>query len=266
MGTTLSKEHSAFEMSAPYLTSDGIMKRMTWLVLPLLFVETSVSMNAIDSLSFAGYVFDGETVKPLVGANVTIQGTYLGCATDQNGRFYIDKIVLDSISFSVSYIGCFPSIGRIALSKVEHPPLVYIYLSPIPFYNEPSFNRFRTHPVEWKRTNVLDRFSFSIPNDLADSKLRGIDSEARMYISDSLKITFDFGVGAYFPSAASIKRTHTIIGCRHAVLEQILLGRQAEFPFIVAAQFDQPFTFWVSYKDRRQADIALRILYSISFP
>lgn len=50
-----------------------------------------------DSLSqttgkIAGRVTDAETGEPLIGANVLIQGTPWGCATDDNGDFYVIKV------------------------------------------------------------------------------------------------------------------------------------------------------------------------------
>ena len=55
--------------------------------------------------SVAGYVIDKNTGEPLVGANVVIDGTNLGSATDANGKFLITNVNQGSHSLRASYIG-----------------------------------------------------------------------------------------------------------------------------------------------------------------
>ncbi|MEO0091436.1 MAG: TonB-dependent receptor [candidate division WOR-3 bacterium] len=50
-------------------------------------------------------VFDGTTNKPLVGANVVIVGRQLGTATDNQGRFIIDRVEVGTYTIEVSMIG-----------------------------------------------------------------------------------------------------------------------------------------------------------------
>ncbi len=55
--------------------------------------------------SVAGYVIDKNTGEPLVGANVVIDGTNLGSATDANGKFLITNVNQGSHSLRASNIG-----------------------------------------------------------------------------------------------------------------------------------------------------------------
>ena len=52
-----------------------------------------------------GTVKDAETGLPVVGANVTLHGTFLGAATDANGRYSIVRIPVGSYTVVVSMIG-----------------------------------------------------------------------------------------------------------------------------------------------------------------
>ena len=40
----------------------------------------------------SGTVVDSETGEPVIGANVIVQGTYLGAAADFEGYYYINNI------------------------------------------------------------------------------------------------------------------------------------------------------------------------------
>lgn len=53
----------------------------------------------------SGKVFDKETKEPLLGANVVIQGTYLGAATDIDGYYYINNVMPGKYTVIVSAIG-----------------------------------------------------------------------------------------------------------------------------------------------------------------
>lgn len=54
--------------------------------------------------TIGGVVTDGKTNETIVGANVTIQGTQVGTATDVDGRFTISNIKPGSYSLVVSFI------------------------------------------------------------------------------------------------------------------------------------------------------------------
>ena len=52
-----------------------------------------------------GMVKDAETGQAVVGANVTLQGTFLGAATDANGKFNIVRVPVGSYALTISMIG-----------------------------------------------------------------------------------------------------------------------------------------------------------------
>ena len=66
------------------------------------FNESPVSENKI--ITVTGSVSDANSGKSLAGANVTVDGTELGAATDENGEYTISDVELGS-SISVSVIG-----------------------------------------------------------------------------------------------------------------------------------------------------------------
>ncbi len=56
-------------------------------LIALLFV--GVFLFASDYGKITGKVLDSETNKPLFGADVVVQGTELGAATNENGEFTV---------------------------------------------------------------------------------------------------------------------------------------------------------------------------------
>lgn len=55
--------------------------------------------------AITGYITDKETGEPLIGANVLLEGTNYGSATDATGRYYITNIPVRSYNIRVSYVG-----------------------------------------------------------------------------------------------------------------------------------------------------------------
>lgn len=71
----------------------------------LLFFFVYQTITAQGTGSIRGSVIEKETGEPLTGANVIIQGTSLGAATDLDGQYIIRSIPPGSYSLVVSYIG-----------------------------------------------------------------------------------------------------------------------------------------------------------------
>ena len=57
------------------------------------------------SSSLSGKVIDASNGSPLIGANVMIDGTSLGAATDKNGKYLIENLTEGEYDITVSYIG-----------------------------------------------------------------------------------------------------------------------------------------------------------------
>jgi len=55
--------------------------------------------------AITGYVTDAATGEPLIGANVVINGTSTGSATDINGKYYIPNVRVGNYNIQYSYIG-----------------------------------------------------------------------------------------------------------------------------------------------------------------
>jgi hypothetical protein len=55
--------------------------------------------------AITGYITDAATGEPLVGANVVINGTAIGSATDVTGKYYIASVNSGTYNVKVAYIG-----------------------------------------------------------------------------------------------------------------------------------------------------------------
>lgn len=94
-------------------------------LLHVLFVN---SINASDippkGKIVTGRVIDKKTLEPLPGANVVIQGTLLGAATDNKGEFSITGIQVNEVTISVSMVG-YRSISYKTVLKEDLPELLF---------------------------------------------------------------------------------------------------------------------------------------------
>jgi len=79
--------------------------RGTWVIVALLGLLVSQSLFAQGSGSIKGRVADKETGEALIGANVVIQSTVIGVATDIDGRFLLRSVPPGTYTLRASYIG-----------------------------------------------------------------------------------------------------------------------------------------------------------------
>jgi outer membrane receptor protein involved in Fe transport len=79
------------------------MKRM--LLSSLIILAFLPAALAAQTGKISGKVYDDETNEPLIGANVTIEGTQLGAATDVNGGYVILSAPIGKATLVASYIG-----------------------------------------------------------------------------------------------------------------------------------------------------------------
>lgn len=76
--------------------------------------EPEISYNTMDidiehlGNQIEGVVTNAESGEPLVGANITVQGTNTGTVSDENGRFRISDTEEDASQIIISYIGFRP--------------------------------------------------------------------------------------------------------------------------------------------------------------
>lgn len=73
-----------------------------------LLLFTGVFLFAAEYGKIVGKVIDGETGEPLFGANVVVEGTELGAATDDKGEFAILYIPAGTYTVNASYLGYDP--------------------------------------------------------------------------------------------------------------------------------------------------------------
>ena len=65
----------------------------------------SVTFLTAQNGAIHGIVLDNKTGEPLIGANIIIQNTEFGQATDGDGKFIITGLPSDRYIFIASYIG-----------------------------------------------------------------------------------------------------------------------------------------------------------------
>ncbi|MFQ5825551.1 MAG: carboxypeptidase-like regulatory domain-containing protein, partial [bacterium] len=81
------------------------MKNITWLAVVLFFVFMQTRLFGGTTGKISGTVKDAENGEPLPGANVIIEGTTMGAATDINGFYFIINIPPGRYTLTASMIG-----------------------------------------------------------------------------------------------------------------------------------------------------------------
>ncbi len=91
------------------------MQRKEWYSLFLLFMIPAVLFAQAGKIR--GTVVDSKTNEPLIGANVVIEGTSLGAATDVEGSYLILNVPVGTYKVKASYVGYRPvSIANIRVN------------------------------------------------------------------------------------------------------------------------------------------------------
>ena len=81
-----------------------------------LVIFTLVQQMSAENYSITGYVRDTASGEALIGANVFVEGTSIGSATNKNGFYKIDDLKEGNYSLKVSYIGYGSALDSIKLS------------------------------------------------------------------------------------------------------------------------------------------------------
>lgn len=74
-------------------------------ILITVFVICASVISFAQTGKLAGQLTDATTGKPLVGANLSLTGTKIGCATDQEGKYVMLKIPSGTYSLNANYAG-----------------------------------------------------------------------------------------------------------------------------------------------------------------
>lgn len=101
----------------------------------LVSIFSSVFLSAQQG-SILGTVVD-EKGDPLIGANVYLEGTILGSATDADGTFVILNVPPGDFTLTISMIGYKPFSSRVTISENEHKKLGKISLTPTALPGDP---------------------------------------------------------------------------------------------------------------------------------
>jgi hypothetical protein len=80
-------------------------KRSLCVVFLAIIVLSSMLNAQTNPGSISGRVLDLKTKEPMVGANVILEGTLFGAATDESGRFKILNVPTGKYTLKITYIG-----------------------------------------------------------------------------------------------------------------------------------------------------------------
>ncbi|WKZ70525.1 MAG: TonB-dependent receptor [Melioribacteraceae bacterium] len=83
---------------------EGVFTKFKIFVFVLLFGVTSIFAQS-GSGKLAGQITDAATGEPLIGANIIIENTNLGAATDIDGNYFILNITPGTYTVKISYVG-----------------------------------------------------------------------------------------------------------------------------------------------------------------
>lgn len=73
--------------------------------------------NFIYGQSITGYVCDAYTKHPLPGANVILEGTRIGAAANQEGKYFIENVPIGEAILKVTYLGYHYQIKEITVAS-----------------------------------------------------------------------------------------------------------------------------------------------------
>ncbi len=98
-------------------------------ILTLFVISFSINLFAGETGKISGYIVDKSTGEPLIGANVILEGTYLGAATDVDGYYFIINIPPGKQKMIVSSIGYNKTIIKDIIVNVDRTTKINVELS-----------------------------------------------------------------------------------------------------------------------------------------
>jgi hypothetical protein len=99
-------------------------------MLIIFLLATSLSLAQELKGTIKGKVLDAENKQPLIGVNVMIIGSKMGCTTDMDGNYEISKIKVGSYSLAFSYIGYEKVVNTDVIIRSERITYVNIEMKP----------------------------------------------------------------------------------------------------------------------------------------
>lgn len=98
-------------------------------ILILLVVSISTNIFAGETGKISGYIVDKSTGEPLIGANVIIEGTYLGAASDLDGYYFIINVAPGKHRMIVSSMGYNKTIIQDVIVSVDRTTKIDVELT-----------------------------------------------------------------------------------------------------------------------------------------
>lgn len=132
-----------------------------------------------------------------------------------------------------------------------------------------------TTPTDWKIVNARGIFSFSVPKDLQEQAIQGIDSYVGEYKSQSMNLSFDFGMWSNPLDDSSQPQFQQLVTEINNEPAKIVLytapQTQTEYNYFAGVHFPSEknptgkLTMSVRCKDSESQKTAVKIFYSIKF-
>jgi len=79
------------------------MRRLIFMIIILVSIQSSFA--EVQKGSIGGHIVDKKTQQPVIGANIAVEGTVWGAASDMDGHFIINGMTPGSYNLSVHYLG-----------------------------------------------------------------------------------------------------------------------------------------------------------------
>ncbi len=119
---------TTYSLREEFLSSIGEMARKAFLSLLFLFVF-SVTIFAGQTGKISGKVVDAETGEAIIGANIVIEGTFLGAAADFDGYYFINNIPPGEYRIIASAVGYQKLVIQKVVVKIDLTTALNIKLS-----------------------------------------------------------------------------------------------------------------------------------------
>lgn len=119
---------TTYSLREEFLSSIGEMARKGFLSLLFLFVF-SVTIFAGQTGKISGKVVDAETGEAIIGANIVIEGTFLGAAADFDGYYFINNIPPGEYRVIASAVGYQKLVIQKVVVKIDLTTALNIKLS-----------------------------------------------------------------------------------------------------------------------------------------
>jgi len=137
-----------------------------------------------------GVVKDAETGEALMGANVLIQGTMMGAATDENGEFIILNVPVGKYSLVATYMGyqkvtienVIVNEGATTFQNYSVPKTVLEGQEVVILAEKPLVNRGATNDVKVLRSEAIENLPVRGYSNLAGAQVGAVQSGNTVYV------------------------------------------------------------------------------------